>query len=422
MVEADRGMESCNPGIERLARELDIERVPDLWRTHWHAFQEWRSDRPCGVEMGAIPPNAREVFALPSKCMGELESVCAEIRKRPALIELGLLWHFLLFHLPGGRALAEDVLSPPKGALGERAPLFRIAVLVSGTEHALDVFRAMGVSERIALDSLAQCGAQVRDYHAKYGVYGMRYLGWMRNYFQGKMFRLGRLVFNPNDYTWPFRVYQHRTSGELMTLCEAGKRYGTDGLADGTNSVTDPNAWESDLEVGADFARGNPVLPGALAAREPVTLSTSEWQPLITPGDHMVEVHIPGRTSGGKLLWEDCLASYAQAIEFFPRYYPQMKFTLFTCWSWLLDPSLPKILPPESNIVKFQSPFHLLPVVGSEGQCYDLAFGHGTLDITAVIPTTSLQRAIVDFVRAGNRMRSAAGFITMDEMRAICGH
>jgi hypothetical protein len=233
------------------------------------------------------------------------------------------------------------------------------------------------------------------------------------------MFRLGRLVFNANVYTWPFRVYQHRTTGELMILCEGGKRYRTDGIADGTNGVSHPNAWESELEIGADFARGHPVMFGALAGGKRVTLATNDWQPLITPGDHMVEVHIPGRSSGGALLWDDCLASYAQAIEFFPRYYSEMNFTCFTCWTWLLDPGLPKILPPESNIVKFQSPFHLLPVVGSDGQCRDLAFGDATVDLATVTPTTSLQRAIVDFVRAGNRMRSAAGIITMDEVSAL---
>ena len=54
-----------------------------------------------------------------------------------------------------------------------------------------------------------------------------------------------------------------------------------------------------------------------------------------------------------------------------------LDFTGFTCWSWLLDPSLAKILPPESNIVQFQQDFHLLPVPANEAQCYDLVFGQG---------------------------------------------
>ena len=407
--------------VEQLARDLGVAPTPEIWRTHRQAFEAWQSSGGCGAEMGVIPTDAAEVFGLPSDCMGDLEAVCAEIRKSSALAALAGLWHFLLFHQPGMRGLGEDVLPAPVAALGRAAPLFHIAVLVSGTEHALRAFRDTGVSEQIALDSLRQCGSQMIDHRERYGVYGMRFLGWMRNYFNAMMFRFGRLVFNTNDYTWPFRVYRHRKNGELVSLCDAGKLYRADGTADGTNGITDPEPWESALGIGTDFVRGNPVLPGALAGRERVTLATSEWQPTIAPGDDMVEVHIPGRSSGGALIWDDCLASYAQALEFFPRQYPEKNFTSFTCWSWLLDPSLPTILPAESNIVKFQSPFHLLPVVGSDGQCRDLAFGDPSVDLAGFTPKTSLQRAIVDFVRAGNRMRSAAGFITIEEMHALTG-
>ena len=43
-----------------------------------------------------------------------------------------------------------------------------------------------------------------------------------------------------------------------------------------------------------------------------------------------------------------------------------MDFTGFTCWSWLLDPNLARILPPESNIVQFQRDFHQLPIPANE--------------------------------------------------------
>lgn len=405
--------------IEQLAHALGIDQIPEFWKTNQQAFEEWKSSGGCGIAPGDIPSNARDVFDLPPGCMPDVESVCAEVRSNPSLAELANLWHFLLFHLPGGRGLPEGTLPAPTGVLGDRAPIFHIAVLVSGTEHALEVYRAMGVSREIALDSLAQCGSQVRDHYAKHGVYGMRYLGWMRNYFQGKMFRLGRLVFNTNEYTWGFRVYRHKTTGDLLTLCPSGARYRTDGLADGCNGISDPDAWVSEVEIGADFARGNPVSPTGEAVREAVRIDMREWAPLITPGDHMIEIHIPGYSSGGKMLWEDCAESYRQALEFFPRYYPQMRFTAFTCWSWLLDPGLAKILPPESNIVRFQSPFHLLPVHGNEHQCYDLAFGDSNVDISTFPPRTSLQRAIVEYVLAGNRMRSTAGVMTMDEIRTL---
>jgi len=402
-----------------MAQNLGIDRTPETWSAHWQAFEEWKSSGGCDAEIGAIPSNAVDVFGLPTDCMDDLQAVCDEIRRNPALAELASLWHFLLFHQPGTRALSEDAMPAPTGVHGERAHLVRVAVLVSGTGHALRAFSDMGVSEQIALDSLRQCGSQMIDHRERYGVYGMRYLGWMRNYFNALMFRLGRLVFNPNTYTWAFHVYRHRSTGALQTMCAAGHRYRSDGMADGCNDIKDPDAWTSELDIGADAVRGNPVSPTGEAVREQITLDLAEWEPLITPGDDMIEIHIPGYNSGGRMMWEDCVASYVQALDFFPRYYPQTNFTSFTCWSWLLDPALSRILPPGSNIAKFQSPFHLLPVYGNHVQCYDLAFGNAQADLSTFTPKTSLQRAICDYVRAGNMMRSTAGYITMDEMRMI---
>ncbi|WJH33702.1 hypothetical protein N6H14_27405 [Paenibacillus sp. CC-CFT747] len=75
-----------------------------------------------------------------------------------------------------------------------------------------------------------------------------------------------------------------------------------------------------------------------------------------------------------------------------------------------MDPALGRILPPESNLVKFQRFFKPLPVVGSEHQTYDLVFDDPNVDLSAFRPVTSLQRAIIKHVKQGNKMRSAAGF------------
>ena len=69
--------------------------------------------------------------------------------------------------------------------------------------------------------------------------------------------------------------------------------------------------------------------------------------------------------------------------------------------------------------MQFLSAYHLLPVFGNENQTYDLAFGDETIDIRSAPRDTFLRRAIGDHVLAGNRMRSTAGFMTLDEARAL---
>lgn len=70
--------------------------------------------------------------------------------------------------------------------------------------------------------------------------------------------------------------------------------------------------------------------------------------------DGTLDVHIP---ADGKLDIEECRRSFVMAKEFYARYFPEKQFTYFNCHSWLLDETLKKYLPPESNIIRFGDMF-----------------------------------------------------------------
>lgn len=70
----------------------------------------------------------------------------------------------------------------------------------------------------------------------------------------------------------------------------------------------------------------------------------------VKAGDDVLEVHIP---AGDKLDIDECKKSFSQAKEFFAEFFPDFKYTVFTCHSWLLDPTLKKHLSENSNIIKF---------------------------------------------------------------------
>ncbi len=76
----------------------------------------------------------------------------------------------------------------------------------------------------------------------------------------------------------------------------------------------------------------------------------------IRQGDPVVEVHIPAI---GPLTPETCDDAFAQAKDFFATYFPQYHYKYFTCDSWLLDPTLDRILTPDSNILQFQKRFQI---------------------------------------------------------------
>src|SRR6202035_466662 len=77
-----------------------------------------------------------------------------------------------------------------------------------------------------------------------------------------------------------------------------------------------------------------------------------------------IGLHIP---EAGPMTPEAVASSLGQARAFFPRHFPDERYTAFTCGSWLLDPQLLEYLPAGSNIARFQRMFELEPYQEPDG-------------------------------------------------------
>lgn len=88
---------------------------------------------------------------------------------------------------------------------------------------------------------------------------------------------------------------------------------------------------------------------------EPVTENLTRFG--MTMGEHYLAIHIPAT---GPLCREDCEQSIAMARGFFETYFPELQYSWFCCFSWLLDDTLQKILPANSNILKFAALFQIV--------------------------------------------------------------
>ena len=119
----------------------------------------------------------------------------------------------------------------------------------------------------------------------------------------------------------------------------------------------------------------------------------------------VLRVHIP---EAGPLKPAPCDASFARAREIFPDY------RTAECQSWLLDPRLADVLPAGSNIVRFQRRFELTGE-GEDGNADVLRFVFHTSDsdLDKLTPRTTLERALVERMRAGGRWRSPRGLTSL---------
>jgi hypothetical protein len=129
-------------------------------------------------------------------------------------------------------------------------------------------------------------------------------------------------------------------------------------------------------------------------------------------GDPALGVHIP---PGSPLDPAACDDSLGRARGFFARHLPGTTYRVATCSSWLLDEQLIGMVSAGSNIVRFQRRF--TPVAGwSEPGDEDVlrfVFGNPDADVEALRPGTTLERAMVEHLRAGRHFRNRLGWLPL---------
>ncbi|MCL2421800.1 MAG: acyltransferase domain-containing protein [Defluviitaleaceae bacterium] len=127
----------------------------------------------------------------------------------------------------------------------------------------------------------------------------------------------------------------------------------------------------------------------------------------LNPGCDLLDVHIPRH---GPMGYDDCAASYKQAVPFFQKHFPEYDIKGFYCGSWLLSPELKKVLPPESNIIRFQDDYTIYKVDPDyDNALYEYIFRCKKGD---VLPEdTSLQRSLKQLLDNGGAIGTGDGVI-----------
>lgn len=130
---------------------------------------------------------------------------------------------------------------------------------------------------------------------------------------------------------------------------------------------------------------------------------------LLRAGDSALGVHIP---ESGPLTPPACDASLGRARDFFARHFPETPVRVAVCTSWLLDPQLAEYLDPDTNIIRFQRRFRLLGGYEGDADIVRFVFHRvGPVDLDSLPRRTTLERAIVEHLRAGRHWQNRTGWI-----------
>lgn len=295
--------------------------------------------------------------------------------------------------------------------LGENAGVFYLLILLAAAPFIRAQQRRRNIPEEITRATCDRRDAVERYRATHQGRWGAdrRSLYWTRFYTNGDLYRLGRMEYMLRGFKGLVEVYRHARTGATVAFAPDGAMYDAQGLAvksaDGVNPP--PGTWTASLTIAGGWIQGCPILPEGVAVRRQIRLPAQAWRRALGKDDWTMDMHIP---AGGGMTLELCGASMRQAADFFPRYFPDRPTSSITCASWIFNTQLDGIFTPETNLVRFQHELYLYPVPSTGRDGLVFIFGQDDPRPDTAPRGTRLQRAILDFLAAGNRWRNGGMF------------
>lgn len=389
--------------------------IPEAWDAAMAAFPPEKYAAEV-LSPAAIEKNAK-LAQFSFDALPELLKTASAVRDNPSLLSLAAYIHWTYFASPEFHPAIDY---PELNGIVEKAPLFYLLVTTGFCSEYIRRQSEFGVCREVLENTCQQVGRYADNFfmgRKKTGIFTNQ-LSWLRNYMPpNRYFRIGRLEFCQSEFNRPYTVYRHKRSGELAAICDEGQWFNTIGNPCFTEGDLPLASWQTTLVKDAKSITGYRITDRATAELSTTTLKLADWKPVLSKGDHVLEMHIPG---GGGMSQYLVRKSISEAVAFFDKYFPDNGIKGITSTSWIFSTQLAECLPADSNILAFQKMLHLVPVSSGRNNGLWFVFRTPAPYIPANLPReTSLQRAIADWLAGGKTFRCGSMFLLRGEAEKL---
>jgi hypothetical protein len=375
---------------------LGVSSLPAAWERCWEQAVGTFPGSGGRFLSNAAIIDANSVLFLSDEKLRLFQECAGALRARPDLALCAWLWHAALFEAAEFPAFRDVVQWPyPAAALGAHAAFFHGIALLSGLPWLVRQYRRRGIPRKIMVDTLSEFDICMDEHKARFGGYGIGpwRTNWLLYHFSARLYRIGRLEYEIGTWGRDTRILRSRTTGRVVTLQE------------------EPGA------VAAGQFQGREILASGHPRQDVTSLPAAEWEPVFSPGDPVVRVHI---TLGERMPADACRLSLAMAVDFLAKHFPEHRYRSFSCDSWLMDPQLKDLLPPGGNIARFQELFSLFPLQFSDGDVFRFAFDlyERPSDLRLLPERSSMHTALKAHLVNGGHILCAGGYISTEACAA----
>jgi hypothetical protein len=392
--------------LQACLANLEIDHCHEKLRLGWEKSQSCFSDPIPFLNSQFIEATAKKYFD--DETAKRLLQAGDRLKHNAAARRL--IWHFHCLVVQNYETHWKDAyLFPELPVLGADARAFYLLLAISGVFHFGRVHEKLKIPPDLLEQSIAEIRTNVAMSMENRKLFGLapHYSGWWQGFFSGRLYRLGRLTFLQERFSFPHHIYESKDH-ELLIFAKEGLKFNAQGLIQLPGEMA---VWQSKFIENEREVQGNLISAGGYASEKTTRHSLAGWQKISHDGEPIISVHISG---GEPMNTHACFDSFEKAKSFFEKYFPKIRCPLFTCDTWLLDPQLQKVMDPDSNIIRFQKRFFLAPnPCDAEFVSIRTIFGPEALKVgyENVPHTTRLQKAAAQLKNDGVILRHGLGFL-----------
>jgi hypothetical protein len=396
----------------------DLDAVSSSWQkcivplaASWHPIQETIPSSGIEFLSGEFIAKAGEACHLTRDLLERLTRVARAVEEDHEL--RSIIWFLHNAYWPNRREIHMSQWPLPVETLEEDAGLFYVLPLLSWIPRLQKIHRDLDIPSDVIRDSVGELSIRLSEagsYFRTHGSPGIdaTTMSWLTMIWDGHLYQIGRFQFGIWSHSGVVRAYRNKATRSLIALSEDNRIFLPNGLNDGSGGLSGlEGSWAATLEETDREVIGYPITPSGFAVNKKIRLPKNEWPEVFAKGSPTLDFHIP---TGPPMDFETCGESFQKAIAFFRRYFPEEPFVAFECWSWILDPVFPDILPPDSNLVRFQQELYLYPCCGGSGNSMP---GEVRRDDDGRI--TSMEKRFSEYLASGGRFNSGGFFLMIDD-------
>ena len=398
-----------NLTLQALTEQVGASAFPEIFKTFFDEVMQDFDENGCIYTSPDYYEMLHEKYGVLESYLDLYKRAAVEIGRNENLSRmLALLCRAL--RDPDFRANGcKDFHWPPKenDIAYEMLPALAIA---SELDIAYEILKKSNLPEHIILDTLRLPEYGISAFTTRHNNRpGYAFIDWYQLAIDGKLFELGRLQYEIFcGWEGHASVFRNK-NGEKIALADNISLHRSGNALGSKHFEDEEGSWHAEVLENPDSWEGYPLDERGIVRNEIVSLSKSEWEKVLAPGDPVISLHIPVT---GKLDDGEIEKSLERATIFFREYFPDYKYKAFVGYSWILDSQVTTLVHPESNIAKFNRRFMKVTEKCPGESVFNFVFLKPNMNfsIEELPENTSLERAIKKHYQDGKAIYRLSGY------------